>query len=248
MTRPIALCLTLMALMSGWLWCRTRESEQGPWRYILSDGIPGHATGRFPNAHNPNTMRPQHYEFRVPRHPRENPVASWPRGRIGVAVNGVPFDPGTAEFWLGDPRYGWRYEAIGSLDLGLDDNRAHVQPTGAYHYHGLPTGLIGQLGGRRKAVRIGTAADGFPIYNDWCGGRPVQPSYRLRHGERPGYPWPGGRYDGTFTQDYVYIAGLGDLDECNGHGTGEDYHYHATEAFPFLPRCLRGTPDPSFFH
>ena len=30
--------------------------------------------------------------------------------------------------------------------LGTDCNNAHVQPTGAYHYHGLPEGLINRLG------------------------------------------------------------------------------------------------------
>ena len=35
-----------------------------------------------------------------------------------------------------------------------------------------------------------------------------------------------------------------DLDECNGHEDAErGYHYHATEAFPYLIGAYRGTPD-----
>ena len=52
---------------------------------------------------------------------------------------------------------------------------------------------------------------------------------------------------GTFSQDYEYVAGLGDLDECNGR-TGVTpefpagiYHYFATDTYPYLQRCVKGT-------
>ena len=52
---------------------------------------------------------------------------------------------------------------------------------------------------------------------------------------------------GTFAQDWEYVAGLGDLDECNGR-TGVTpefplgiYHYFATDSYPFLQRCVKGT-------
>jgi len=52
---------------------------------------------------------------------------------------------------------------------------------------------------------------------------------------------------GTFLQDFEYVAGLGDLDECNGR-TGVTpefpkgiYHYFATETFPYLQRCVKGS-------
>jgi hypothetical protein len=75
-------------------------------------------------------------------------------------------------------------------------------------------------------------------------------SYRLKKGKRPA--GPGGTYDGTFIQDWEYVAGAGDLDECNGR-TGVTpaypqgtYYYVLTEKFPFIPRAFRGTPDASF--
>ena len=106
---------------------------------------------------------------------------------------------------------------------------------------------------------IGYAADGFPIYGPYGYADPDNPkkgfklmrsSYRLRKGTRSS--GPGGVYDGTFVQDYEFVAGSGDLDMCNGrygptpeHPEGI-YHYFITEEFPFVPRYLRGIPDPSF--
>lgn len=80
-------------------------------------------------------------------------------------MNGVPFDPGAAEFWDRDRNSDWRYEAIGgAINLGLDSNNAHVQPNCAYHYHGLPVGLIESWPRNLYSAIGGYAADGFPIY------------------------------------------------------------------------------------
>jgi hypothetical protein len=235
------------------------------YRFITSNGIPDHATGRFPNRGNPNAISEQQYRFRVPERPQANDQPTDARGRsFGVAVNGVPFDPGTAEFWNGDRR--WNYEALsGEIDLGVDRNLAHVQPTGAYHYHGVPTGLVERLAKaskQKQMLLVGWAADGFPIYAglgheaaDDAGSplKKLTSSYRLRKGNRPGgEDGPGGQYDGTFTRDWEYVAGAGDLDECNGR-TGMTpefpegtYYYVLTDEFPHIPRQWRGTPDESF--
>ena len=119
-------------------------------RVITANGLPDHEPGAFPNSHNPNTISAQSYAFRVPLKPQTNATARGGRGAwFGVALNGVPFEPGTAEFWNGDSE--WVMEAkSGFINLGLDANNAHVQPTGAYHYHGLPTGLTARLGGDEK--------------------------------------------------------------------------------------------------
>src|ERR1043166_1205759 len=125
-------------------------TTEGDYRIIKSNGWPDHAPGAFPRRGNPNTASPQDYTFRVPLKPK---VAESPESRsngwiFAVAVNGVPFEPGTAEFWNNDRRSGWRYEAnTGFLNLGLDEHHAHVQPNGAYHYHAAPTGLVERLGG-----------------------------------------------------------------------------------------------------
>ena len=228
-------------------------------RVISSNGLPNHQTGTFPNRHNPNAIRAQRQTYRMPLKPVLR-RAAMPLGRhpFGIALNGVLFDPGTAETWNGDER--WRQEALsGLVNLGMDRNNAHVQPNGSYHYHGLPVGFISQRRQRGKPTLLGFAADGFPIYDQWGFGDarrrkgPLHSAYRLRHGQRPtGTEGPGGRHNGLYTSDYEYVEGLGDLDECNGRKgrTPEypqgSYYYVLTKRFPHVPRCFRGTPDPSF--
>ncbi len=229
------------------------------YRYINSNGIP-YSHGQFPNAGNPNTVTAQNYHFRVPLHPHVagKNTQLWGGMDFGVGIDGVPFDPGTAEFWHNDPN--WRYEAMsGKINLGIDQNNAHVQPNGAYHYHGLPTELVSDQSGDAHSNIVGYAADGFPIYalygyeqaNDPSSGiKTLKSSYQLKSGTRPS--GPGGTYDGTFTADYAYVHGSGDLDECNGRvGVTPDYPqgiyaYFITKDFPLIPRCFKGTPDSSF--
>ena len=70
------------------------------YRTILSNGIPDHPPGQFPNPHNPNSIRPQNYKFRVPLHPKPaNKPTPLAMQDFGVAINGVPFDPFAAEWW-----------------------------------------------------------------------------------------------------------------------------------------------------
>jgi hypothetical protein len=250
---------------------------RGAYRFIRSNGIPDHTPGKFPNRGNPNAIRAQRYVYRVPAKPQAAEETTSVYGQpFGVALNGVPFDPGTAEVWSprgrvharGGAHDGdhWNYDALsGKIDLGLDDSNAHVQPTGAYHYHGVPQGLVKLLdqdAPKQTMTLVGYAADGFPIYSEYAHDnagdaasklRKMKPSYRLKEGNRPGGDdAPGGKYDGTFIQDFEYVEGLGDLDECNGR-TGVTpeypdgtYYYVLTESYPMIPRAFRGTPDKSF--
>ena len=238
-------------------------------RRIEANGVPDHKVGAFPNRGNPNEIRAQSYLFKLPATPTQNRTATPMRGNhrggggfpFGVAVNGVLFDPATAEFWKADPQAGWNYEALGgAVPLGVDDNHAHVQPNGAYHYHGLPTLLLKKLGLKAEvhSPLVGWAADGFPIYARYGASDPdnaqsaiqdMKSSYRLKSGARPASPeGPGGSYDGAFNLDYEYVPGLGDLDECNGRFTrtpeypNGTYAYFLTEDFPVVPRLFRGTP------
>lgn len=237
---------------------------EGDYRIITSNGIPNHATGPFPNQNNPNRITEQNHSWKVPLKPKQaakvTPLQLFP---FGVGTNGIPFDPGAAEFWNRDFESGWQYEPMsGTPNLGLDQNLAHVQPGGAYHYHGLPPFAMPKGEGMNQMVLAGWAADGFPIYLQYGHAdannllspmKYVRSSYRLKTGARPGGGnAPHGHHDGTFVQDYEYVQGAGDLDECNGRfgktpefpeGT---YHYFLTEAFPYIPRCFRGTPDISF--
>jgi hypothetical protein len=186
------------------------------------------------------------------------------RQPFGIALNGVLFDPGTAEFFQRNRNSKWNYEALsGAVKLGLDQNHAHVQPNGAYHYHGLPSELFEMLsGGKQVMTLVGWAADGFPIYGLYGTEDPLdagseivelKSSYQIKAGTRPsGSDSPGGDYDGTFTIDYEYVDSSGDLDECGGRFgvtpefTEGTYYYVLTENYPFIPRMFKGEPDPSF--
>jgi hypothetical protein len=257
---------------------------EGEKRIIEANGLPDHQPGQFPNRGNPNSISEQHYHFELPTKPRPlSEPQPLRRYLFGVALNGVVFDPGTAEVWLpGDkivsrpgpgtrmePRMDrsriWNYDGMGRMNLGIDENHAHVQPTGAYHYHGLPTGLIDRLRkeqGDKSMLLIGYAADGYPIYSQFAHSqadhinsplKKLAPSYHLKQGDRPtGDDGPGGAYDGTFVQDFEFTKNSGDLDECNGR-TGVTpeypegtYYYVVTDAFPFVPRFFHGEPDRSF--
>ena len=112
------------------------EIKEG-FRVITSNGIPDHVPGEFPNRGNPNSIRAQQYVFRVPAEPKATDKLTPANGHpFGVAVNGVVFDPGTAEAWNNDRQLGWMLEAFGGpMNLGVDKHNAHVQPSGAYHYH-----------------------------------------------------------------------------------------------------------------
>lgn len=145
--------------------------------------------------------------------------------------------------------------------LGSDCNNSHVQPTGQYHSHGLPEAYIQALlkDTPDDMVLAGYAADGFPIYlrfgytdaaNASSGLKVIEHSWELKSGTRPN--GPGGAYDGTFREDWEYSAGSGDTDQCGGR-TGPTpefpdgtYHYYVTDDYPYIPRCVFGTPSSSF--
>jgi hypothetical protein len=119
---------------------------------------------------------------------------------------------------------------------------------------------VAALGGdTNRMLLVGWAADGFPIYtaNGYSDPRDagstirkMRPSFRLKQGERPSRP--GQTYDGRFTQDFEFVRGLGDLDECNGRFTVTPeypdgiYCYFVTDDFPRIARYWQGIPDESF--
>ena len=253
-------------------------------RILSGNGIPNHEVGTFPNPHNPNTIKAQNVNaiFTLcPSIVSETGVkVGGPAGAIAYAINSVKFDPATAgrcddngkcSLAMGQGR--WSIEALGhnTFDFGDDMNHAHVQPTGAYHYHGMPELLLKLLGQDNNMTLIGWASDGFPVYARYGYSAPndstsvikvMKPSWRLKSvgdNGRPdvltvlsGRPGAGDSYPnkpiplGAFTQDFEYVEGLGDLDQCNGRfGVTPEfpkgiYYYMVTDEFPFFSRCLKG--------
>lgn len=247
------------------------EDIQGLDIAISSNVIPTHTVGTFPNNGNPNTISEQSTSMTITSEPVLTDRASSPR-LFGIGLSGVTFDRQTGECYNNEQSCDWRYEAItvgvatnaGDTDwvasdgwIGSDCNNAHVQPSGNYHYHGLPEAFVNQLGEDGTGmVMVGYAADGFPVYARWGYADPsdatsdivrVEASWEVISGTRPS--GPGGPYSGIFVQDWEYVEGSGDLDECSGRfGVTPEYpdgiyHYYLTDDYPFIPRCVWGEVD-----
>ncbi len=258
-----------LALPSQASWSCARDQ-----RLLSANSVPMHPVGQFPNPGNPSQISPQTVSFAV----TTSPVAlSGPGGRVkepAMALNGVKFDPGTAgrcsdaisdpsECDLGRGDGQWSIEALGQdvFDFGEDENNAHVQPSGHYHYHGVPEGMLTEAAQNGEAMQlIGWAADGFPIYARYGYASPMSPlsglkavttSYRLKQVPDAGRPPVELVPMGAFTNDWEYAEGSGDLDECNGRfGSTPEfpegiYHYFATDTFPYVQRCVKGSVESS---
>jgi hypothetical protein len=147
----------------------------------------------------------------------------------------------------------WRLDPLFSANnSGIDDHNAHTRPDGTYHYHGNPTALFNDTPAATGSPVIGFAADGFPIYgsyfDDGASVRKALSSYQLKSGSRGARTAenPGGTYTGMYIDDYMYNAGSGDLDECNGMTVDGQYGYYVTDEYPWILACLSGSPHSSF--
>ena len=234
-------------------------SVDGAYCSLATNAIPNHDFNDGVQAF-PNPVSVQDDLYRIPA----VPVAAAAPSRLlltqdnALLLNGVKVDLlAAACFGVGNGRVGcnninqpWRYDPMFAANgFRVDSHNAHTQPNGTYHYHGNPNALFDSTG---VSPLVGFAADGFPIFGSYIEDdgtvRRVQSSYRLKAGNRPsGEGDPGGAYDGTFRDDYEYVAGLGDLDECNGMTVDGVYGYYVIDEFPYVMACFKGTPDDSFF-
>ncbi|MEM7106377.1 MAG: YHYH protein [Bacteroidota bacterium] len=254
---------------------------EGSSRIISTNSIPDHMVGLFGGgvgSLNPNAISPQNETYTVSSNPVKSNVltymlntATGPQYEFGVMLNGVILDPEAAEPWphngaftMSSRNWEWNLDAM-NINLGLDCNNAHVQPSGKYHHHGAPTLFLESINAPNNAMTLlGYAADGFPIYYNYgytvaddpaSGVVQLTSSYRLKSGERPGdgINAPCGAYSGIYTSDYEYIEGFGVLDECNGregvtpeYPEGTYYYVLTQDSYPYVPRCVVGTPSNDF--
>jgi YHYH protein len=250
-------------LTATYSWSCTSSS-----RVLATNGVPNHPVGTFPGPGNPNTIAavPTTATYAISPAMAASPTAVI---TSGYGINGVKMEPATAGTCgdtggtscnLAGGGGAWSIEALGQsvFNFGVDSNNAHVQPNGSYHYHGMPEGLMTKLGGSTTTMTlVGWAPDGFPIYarsgyivanNAASGLKVLASSYRLKTTPDTNRPTTSAYPMGAFSQDYEYVAGLGDLDECNGRSgvTPEFpegiYHYVITSTYPYISRCVKGTP------
>ena len=209
------------------------------------------------------------YEWKIPLNPEISPSLTYApdRGAIAISVNGVPFF-GPEEGPGGDAvalHFEYFVEDRQPIVLGLCG--AHSAGTqfhyhfdaNCVHWHPEPEGLDWKdwdasfLNEDQASPVIGFAFDGYPIYGPYGNDsnnqlKEMTSSYQLKQSKN-GY---GG------IDDWEYIEGLGDLDECNGitskvfGAEDEIYHYHASKksgsgeiGFPYFILCYRGTPETS---
>jgi hypothetical protein len=240
----------------------------GSLRQLTSNGIPDHPVtdGNFATP-----ISTQSVSTSMRLQPTNTGSQTSGAGNVGYVVNGVKLDPGTAgtcaatatgtgpgqgcvQIAGNDP---WRIEALGgAFTFGTDSSNAHVQPTGDYHYHGMPEGYITRLNKGQALTLVAWAKDGFPIYARYGYTNPndatsaikvLRGSFQKKAAPDAGRPANTTIFPmGTFTQDYEYVAGSGDLDECNGRfGVTPEfpngiYHYYITDTYPFIQRCVKG--------
>jgi len=256
------------------------ENISGNYRTITTNGIPTHNyNNQIPNiVSNLNSNTKTYTIDKNPSIANASTSIIKSNGRpnyaFGVALNGVKIDPAPGEPFIftdsnGDYNWDWVMEPNNNMDaVGLDCAVAHVQPNGEYHYHGnmaiYADQIYDELGSGNQVPssvhQIGWASDGFPIiykYGPNSSGEIVElaSSWRLKSGDRPGdgINEPCGEYNGKYTNDYEFVSGLGDLDECNGvladitiNGETFFYYYVITEHFPVISRCISGAPSNDF--
>ena len=207
---------------------------------ISSDGTPNHKIGKFPTRGNPHKFKRQKIKFCFPKNPIKTDKNKYIASVVGVTITGIPIRPGTADWYdkksprkhSKDQSSGLNLEAIRPFEkiFGIDDHNGHVDHRGLYHYHKSNLSLL-----LNDEPLIGYAADGFEILYIPEG---LKPSWQLKEGERKVEPF--GKYDGSFKEDYEFVEGSGNLDECNGKFIDGIFKYFATESFPFFPRCHWG--------
>ena len=220
-------------------------------RTIVTNALPDHETGEFPNSGNPNAISAQDRTWEFPTQPTFVGDQTWVMVP-GVAVNGIKFEPETAETVECATGETYRVEALqDTYDLGFDVNNAHVQPTGEYHYHGASQLLAEAAASDDDLVHVGFAADGYLMYYSMSGA--YESGWELSTQPRTGTNCIGsgalGRAsvevegtlpDGVYVSDWLFDDAVGGLDECNGITIDGQYVYLITDDYPFVPRCLNG--------
>lgn len=239
----------------------TISSSNGKCQF-QANGVPNHDFNDGQQGF-PNNLSEQSYNYEI----TTSPVFAQSNTELaigddnGLMLNGVKIDLlAAACFGVGNEKTGcgnmaqpWRFDPMFAANgFRVDSHNAHVQPNGSYHYHGSPNALFAAENPVESPV-IGFAADGFPIFGSWFNDngtvRKAMPSFQLKSGARAavaGYATPSGDYDGTYRDDYEFVQGLGDLDECNGMAVDGVYGYFITEQYPYIMACLKGQMDPTF--
>ena len=252
-------------------------------RYIYSNNIPDHGEGTLNGGF---TLEAQEDTWTMCAYPvkgdevtqlygddSQNGCSNQLSYRFGVGTNGIHYAPSSREYFQNpdtdEYNYEWNVEAVEAL--GVNNQGAHLNAKGEYHYHAIAEVYFTGSGktalgidGTEFSPIVAYAADGYPVYykyaytnaNDASSGIAAFDSgWSLKSGNRPGdgITAPDGAYDGYYVEDYEFDENATDLDECNGRfGVTPDYpdgtyYYVLTDSWPWIPRCFSGSHvDESF--
>lgn len=248
--------------------CSLKVEYTDKFALVTSNGIPNHDFESTLGC----CAQEQEYAWKIPLYPEaaETVIQAPDRGPVAISVNGVPFF-GPEDGPGGDAvasHHGYYVEDRQAVILGVCGG--HSGPGGTFHYHydancvhwhpekvnrNWIDWIMDFLNPNILSPVIGFSFDGYPIYGPYGNNSSgelaeMRSSYRLKTG-KTGY---GG------IDDWEYVQGLGDLDECNGitstiPDTSEKmYHYHASKisgddgiGFPYFILCYHGVPEESNF-
>jgi hypothetical protein len=241
-------------------------------RSLSGNGVPNHVVT---NGQLATRIAAQSVSFSAPFSPIQNSTpTNYNKQSPGYALNSVKFDPQTAGTCPSGATSASNCNYAGGtgfnmvamqgntspwqFSFGVDTSNAHTQPSGAYHYHGVPTELINKLNTSvgTKMTLVGWANDGYPIYDQYGDSSAITGSTTLpnvtsgwttKSTPVSGRPSTSSFAMGHFEEDWEFLGTVsGGLDRCNGHSgvTPEfpsgTYHYHLTETYPFVQRCVNG--------
>ena len=228
-------------------------ATDGAVRSVYTNALPDHETGAFPNPGNPNTIRAQRITLTMCAQPRLSDTKTYldkgsgvcPFWVFGVAINGLEFDPIANEFF--------RNTSTGQLNRDVEPERSFTKREPRIGHERRSRSTQWQVPLSRRSVKfieqlgitstqhspiVAYAADGFPVYYRYVYASDAKArsltwhrASNLKPDRRPGdgVSAPNGAYDGTYTQDYEFRAGVDCiLDECNGR-------FGPTPDFPSAP-------------
>ena len=205
--------------------CEVSASNNGNNMVVDSNGIPNHDFASTLGC----CASEQDYEWTIPLNPVNDTDGNFEyvpeRGQIAVAVNGAPLfgpedGPGGDAVALHH-----KYYNEDRQNVVMDICGGHSGPGGIYHYHwdlncaywipdpgeDMTDYHWTKINSSQHSPIIGWSFDGYPIYGmyGWDESQniaAVDSSYQLKPGADG--------YDGI--DDWEYVHGMGDLDECNG--------------------------------
>jgi YHYH protein len=189
--------------------------------WVKSNGLPINRSHiRF--SYNVYNAKAVNYVFQIPRQRsiQETKTPIRTNKFIGVAINGVPLAaPSTGKTHNYDNVIYTENDVLNPINFPTTDGSGMVEADGLFYYNSDPK-LLYTKDHTEHSTIIGYAFDGWPIYGpygytniDGTGGISIMTSsYQLKTQTRQNGTVP----DGTFIEDYEYVAGSGTLDQYNG--------------------------------